>query len=124
MEAVSSQGTTSPLPTRRRSTQATGAAAVGAGLVRPALAWADADFPRQSQAVLSGSAIDLIIRKHNMVVAGRGSTAVTVNGSLPGPVLRLREGETVTIRARRRRAGDTGRGLSLVIGGRLWYIVA
>lgn len=41
---------------------------------------------------------DLVIREQKMNIAGRDATATTINGSLPGPLLRFREGETATIR--------------------------
>ena len=43
-------------------------------------------------------AVDLRIRKQLIDLAGRKTSAMVVNGSLPGPLLRFREGETVTIR--------------------------
>ena len=42
-------------------------------------------------------AVDLRIRKQLIDLAGRKTSAMVVNGSLPGPLLRFREGETVTI---------------------------
>ena len=43
---------------------------------------------------------DLVVGKTAIQVDGRQSMAVTVNGSIPGPLLRFREGETVTLRVR------------------------
>lgn len=41
---------------------------------------------------------DLIIARTPFGFGGRDGTAVTLNGTVPGPILRFREGETVTIR--------------------------
>ncbi|WP_313442786.1 copper resistance system multicopper oxidase [Novosphingobium sp.] len=46
---------------------------------------------------LSGDAIALEIGETHFSTGGRSGHAVTVNGTLPGPLLRLREGRTVRI---------------------------
>jgi FtsP/CotA-like multicopper oxidase with cupredoxin domain len=86
--------------TRRRFLQCTRALAALAGLkrlvpayARPGTAAAASDATRQG-----AHSIDLLIRKHTIPIGARQGTAVTINGSVPGPLLRLREGETVTIR--------------------------
>ena len=71
-------------------------AAAGAGALA-APAWGAA-ADRLPQATLSGSEFDLRIGETLVNVTGRARTALTVNGSLPGPVLEWREGDTVTIR--------------------------
>jgi CopA family copper-resistance protein len=48
--------------------------------------------------VLSGELIDLVIGERSFTVDGQAGTAVTINGTVPGPLLRLREGQEVTIR--------------------------
>ncbi len=45
-----------------------------------------------------GEAIDLVIAEQKIKFDGRTGNAMTINGSLPGPVIRLREGEDVVIR--------------------------
>ncbi|WP_443478889.1 copper resistance system multicopper oxidase [Novosphingobium aerophilum] len=47
--------------------------------------------------VLSGDTIALQIGESHFATGGRSGHAVTVNGTLPAPLLRLREGETVRI---------------------------
>ncbi len=42
-----------------------------------------------------------------MNLSGSPATAMTINGSLPGPTLRWREGDSVTLRVRNRLAEDT-----------------
>ncbi|MCP9474552.1 MAG: copper resistance system multicopper oxidase [Nitrospira sp.] len=47
---------------------------------------------------LSGELIDLVIGERSFTVDGRAGTAVTINGTVPGPLIRLTEGQQVTIR--------------------------
>jgi CopA family copper-resistance protein len=47
--------------------------------------------------VLSGDKIDLTIGPSPINITGRARTATAVNGSVPAPTLRLRQGDTVTI---------------------------
>ncbi len=46
----------------------------------------------------SNDPIDLTIARTSFTIDGRPATAVTVNGTVPGPVLRFREGEEAVIR--------------------------
>lgn len=57
--------------------------------------------------VLSGNDFDLFIGETPVNITGAARTAMTINGSLPGPILRWREGETVTLRVRNRLKEDT-----------------
>lgn len=56
---------------------------------------------------LSGQQFDLFIGESPVNFTGQPRTAMTINGSLPGPLLRWREGDTVTLRVRNRLAQDT-----------------
>ncbi|WP_369052992.1 copper resistance system multicopper oxidase [Burkholderia gladioli] len=71
----------------------------GLGMWRPEV-WAleGGDRPR----VLAGSEFDLAIARSSVEIGGRSRRATTVNGTLPGPVLRWREGDTVTLRVANR----------------------
>ena len=51
--------------------------------------------------------IDLQIQKTTLPIDGRKAKALTVNGSVPGPLLRWREGQTATIRVTNRLPVDT-----------------
>ena len=53
-----------------------------------------------SAAVLSGTDFDLSIGETPMNFTGKTRTAITVNGSLPAPLLRWKEGTTVNLRVR------------------------
>ncbi|WP_226475045.1 copper resistance system multicopper oxidase [Pseudomonas sp. MWU16-30323] len=76
----------------------------GFGLWRPPV-WALAG-PGQPT-VLAGTEFDLSIGQTPVNFTGRARTALTVNGSLPGPLLRWREGDTVTLRVKNRLAEPT-----------------
>lgn len=52
--------------------------------------------------VLRGREFDLVIAESPVNFTGRPAMATTINGMLPGPTLRWREGETVTIRVTNR----------------------
>ena len=58
-----------------------------------------AGMPRASTTpgTLSGEEIALTIGRSAFTVGGRSGHAVTVNGSLPAPLIRLREGQTVRL---------------------------
>ncbi|AYG43296.1 copper resistance system multicopper oxidase [Pseudomonas sp. Leaf58] len=57
--------------------------------------------------VLSGTDVDLYIGELPVNITGAARTAMAINGSLPGPILRWREGDTVTLRVRNRLKQDT-----------------
>ncbi|SCZ29821.1 MULTISPECIES: copper resistance system multicopper oxidase [Pseudomonas] len=56
---------------------------------------------------LSGTDFELFIGETPVNFTGQPRTALTINGSLPGPLLRWREGDTVTLRVRNRLNTDT-----------------
>ncbi|WP_460352978.1 MULTISPECIES: copper resistance system multicopper oxidase [unclassified Pseudomonas] len=56
---------------------------------------------------LSGSEFELFIGETPVNFTGSPRTALTINGSLPGPLLRWREGDTVTLRVRNRLSAST-----------------
>src|SRR5215207_3953827 len=57
---------------------------------------------RHAQQVLRGTSFDLAIAETPMNFTGAPRIAQTINGSIPGPVLRWREGDTVTLRVANR----------------------
>lgn len=71
----------------------------GLGLWRSPV-WA---APRSGELLeLSGTEFDLFIGETPFNLTGSPRTALTVNGGLPGPLLRWREGDTVTLRVKNR----------------------
>jgi FtsP/CotA-like multicopper oxidase with cupredoxin domain len=86
------------MPSRRTFVKglALGGAAASFGLLhRPASAEPGV---RATAGVLEGTEFDLRIGETRVNLTGRDRVALTVNGSIPGPLLRWREGDTVTLR--------------------------
>jgi CopA family copper-resistance protein len=83
---------------------AAGGAFAGLGLWRQPV-WA-LTSPGQPT-VLAGTEFDLTIDALEVDFTGQRRTAMAINGSIPGPLLRWREGDTVTLRVRNRLPVDT-----------------
>ncbi len=98
----------SPNLPRRRFLQGLAAGGLMLGLspfARQALAGA---APSDGSApILRGTEFDLTIDETPVNFTGKPRMATTVNGSLPAPTLRWREGDTVTLRVTNRMAVDT-----------------
>ena len=62
---------------------------------------------RRPQEVLRGASFDLSIGETPMNFTGSTKMAQTINGSIPGPVIRWREGDTVTLRVANRLADES-----------------
>ncbi len=84
---------------RRRFVQglALGGVVAGTGLWRAGDAFA-APARAATAGELRGTDLSLAIGRSTVDFTGRARSAVTVNGSLPAPILRWREGDTVNIR--------------------------
>ena len=93
-------------PSRRTFVKglAMGGVVAGLGLWRDT-AWAQG-APRQATGMLSGTDFDLNLGETLVDFTGAPRIAHTVNGSLPAPILRWREGDTVTLRAANRLRDD------------------
>ncbi|WP_312448852.1 copper resistance system multicopper oxidase [Stutzerimonas nitrititolerans] len=93
-------------PTRRTFIKGLAATGIlgGLGMWRVPV-WA-VTSPGQAN-VLTGNDFDLFIGEIPVNITGAARTAMTINGSLPGPILRWREGDTVTLRVRNRLQEDT-----------------
>ncbi|WP_255519860.1 copper resistance system multicopper oxidase [Cupriavidus sp. IK-TO18] len=95
---------------RRRFVQGLVAGGVVAGLAGLGGASALAGTPHRATAaaaagtapVLRGTEFDLVIGESLVNFTGKPMVATTINGMLPGPTLRWREGDTVTIRVTNR----------------------
>ncbi|KQV12959.1 copper oxidase [Pseudomonas sp. Root329] len=57
--------------------------------------------------VLAGTDFDLLIGETPVNITGNPRTAMTINGGIPGPLLRWREGDTVTLRVKNKLNADT-----------------
>ncbi len=82
---------------------AIGGVAAGLGLWRPS---ARAGTSTNLPAALAGTDFDLSIGETPMNFTGAPRLALTVNGVLPAPILRWREGDTVTLRVANRLRED------------------
>ena len=97
-------------PSRRRFMQGLVAGGVLMGFspwLRPSWAESAAATAVGVAPVLSGTEFDLTVAETVVNFTGRPRMATTINGSIPGPTLRCREGDTVTIRVTNRMAVST-----------------
>ena len=78
-----------------------GASLLGGGAALSTLvpSWAQSATPGLAPAMptLSGANIDLTIAHSHLKVDGRAGHVVAINGTVPGPLLRLREGQNVRL---------------------------
>ena len=73
-------------------------AAGGAGLALSGLLPAWAQPMSAGLPVVSGEDITLTIARGALAIGGKPSRAVTINGTVPGPLIRLRQGQNVRLR--------------------------
>ena len=100
------------LLTRRDFLGSTAAAAMaGYGMLTPAALAAPASMPRAGRfGELDASdpnGIDLVLERQPLLVGGKPGSAITINGSIPGPVIRMKEGKDVLIRVHNRMREST-----------------
>lgn len=81
---------------RRRFVQGLVAGALGSLALRTGHTWASAAAAGRRE--LTGTNFDLELGLRPVNFTGRAAAATVVNGQLPGPVLRVREGDTVALR--------------------------
>ena len=93
---------------RRRFVQglAAGGTLFGMGM-SPRLGYADQLRARTGPQVLTGSRFDLSYRPTPVNFTGKDRIATAINGSVPAPVLRWKEGDTVTLNVTNNLAEDT-----------------
>ncbi|HEX7092525.1 MAG TPA: multicopper oxidase domain-containing protein, partial [Nitrospiraceae bacterium] len=68
----------------------------------PSYVWANATNGAAHTSQLSGTVIDLTIAETPFRLDGRTGIAITINGTIPGPVIRLKEGQQATLRVTNR----------------------
>ncbi|MGH7984931.1 MAG: copper resistance system multicopper oxidase [Candidatus Binataceae bacterium] len=83
--------------TRRRFVQGLVAGGLAAGFDLTALPALGGVSARRSQATLTGPDFNLTIEDTAVNFTGRQRIATAVNGSVPAPLLRMREGDAITI---------------------------
>ncbi len=88
------------LLTRRRFLQDAAVLGVGLGLEQlvPAYAWQSQPSVPRAGDLTDPAVIDLCIQNKPLTIDGRRAVATTINGSIPGPLVRLREGQTAILR--------------------------
>lgn len=104
MKRISPRFFTAPDLPRRRFVQglAMGGVLLGLSSVNKTV-WADtANQTRVGAPELSGTEFDLVVAESLVNFTGKPRMATTINGSIPAPTLRWREGDTVTIRVTNR----------------------
>ena len=85
-------------PVSRRNFMLGTAGVAASGLAMPA--WAKGEsltHAAQGPGEVSGERIALTVDNHHFAVGGRKGHAIAVNGTVPGPLVRLREGQKVRI---------------------------
>lgn len=94
---------------RRAFLRAAALASSGAVLSSLLPSWAQAHSPgtSPSTAELSGTDVRLTIGHTSVAINGRQGHAVAINGMVPGPLIRLKEGTTVRISVTNELAEDT-----------------
>ena len=93
---------------RRTLIQSTSAAGLLVGLQALVPAWAQqAVGLRPSSSSDNHSSFDLVIGRTDLRIGNKIAKAKTINGTIPGPLLRFKEGETVTLRVRNNLDEDT-----------------
>lgn len=98
------------MPSRRKFVQGLALGGALGALGLPARhAWAGAgSYPSApGLPALAGTEFDLAIGQGSVNFTGRTRPAIMVNGSLPAPLLRFREGDSVTLRVRNNLATST-----------------
>jgi CopA family copper-resistance protein len=83
---------------RRRFVQGLSLGALAAGLGMPVSRLIAGTDQVGALPELRGTEFDLVIAPTGVNITGRDRTATTINGSIPAPVLRWREGDRVTLR--------------------------
>ena len=96
-----------PLLKRRRFVQGLAAGGILAALPGLSRAAAAESALHGTAPVLSGRTIDLVVGETLVNFTGNVRRATSINGSIPAPTIRLREGDTVTIRVTNRMSVPT-----------------
>ena len=96
------------LQTDRRKFMLGSTGLLATGLAVPAWARGESlSHARQGFGEVSGERIALSVDRHHFGVGGRKGHAIAVNGTVPGPLVRLREGQNVRIDVTNKLAEDT-----------------
>ena len=95
---------------RRDFLRAAGAGGAAVGLSHLFPAWAATTShgaARKGSDVLAGPDVSLNISRHHFLADGRAGHAIAMNGTIPGPLLRFKEGQRVRLSVRNELDEDT-----------------
>ena len=106
MKHISKPSLILPNPSRRRFIEGLAAGGILLGL-SPWFETAQAKETTQLAEILTGTEFNLTIAETPVNFTGVQRVATTVNGSIPAPTLRWREGDTVTLRVTNRLTEET-----------------
>jgi len=98
MRTLQPEPSVAPLLSRRRFVQGV----AGSAMLLSSLRTLSFGAVQGDRSVLTGPEFDLTIEEVPVNYTGRDRIATAVNGQVPGPLLRMREGEAVTIRVTNR----------------------
>ncbi len=93
--------------TRRNLFKGAGALGALAALERFAPSYARAAIGAAPQNAAGPAIVDLVIAKNPFPIGSRTGNAMTINGSVPGPIVRLQEGRDALLRVTNRMKEDT-----------------
>lgn len=91
----------------RRSLLARGAVAAGVAAMYPAWAQSGTGGIAKPVPTLSGTDIALDIHRMMQTADGKATRAIGINGTVPGPIIRLKEGQNVRLAVTNRLDGDS-----------------
>lgn len=83
---------------RRRFLQSAAALGLYAAWAQLVPAWAQTIGGQATPLRVGDEPVDLVIARTPFIVGDRQGLAMTINGTVPGPLLRFREGSTATLR--------------------------
>ena len=92
---------------RRRFIKSALGAASALAMARMAPTWASPLGRSYSDVVNANPAVDLHIRRADMNIGGKVGRPITINGSMPGPLIRLKEGQRARLNVTNSLADDT-----------------
>ncbi|QHC49464.1 copper resistance system multicopper oxidase [Billgrantia tianxiuensis] len=97
---MTTKNTTGISLSRRQLLKGGAAFGFGAAALGLAPAWADpwGQSNAYPQGAVEGNDIALAIRRETLAINGRSTRPITINGTSPGPLIRLREGQDATLR--------------------------
>jgi len=97
----------SATPGRRQFIKSALGTASALTLAKIAPAWAYPAGRSYGDVIHADYAVDLVVRREGQTIAGRNGRPITINGSMPGPLIRLKEGQRARLNVTNRLDEDT-----------------